>query len=179
MSPNGRFPLLLLRISSLVLMLILTSAVGWLAFHQLTQPTSDQSHPLIRLALHENGRLTHPLPLSPTLPLRIETTAVLDHPNKDILLGVTLVGDPPVTIQLSPLGYAGVESGGVRLPLQPWPHVRPQENEIWIAVSTAETAVWLNRERLWLGPPVTNLTSATLFVASETGATAVTFLTDP
>lgn len=37
------------------------------------------------------------------------------------------------------------------LPWQPWPHVRPDRNEIWLDVDGSQWAVRVNRERLWAG----------------------------
>ena len=62
---------------------------------------------------------------------------------------------------MSPLGYAGIWQGTLLpttspattylFPWQPWPHIHPTENEIWLDVQNGRLRVRLNREWLWEG----------------------------
>ena len=53
---------------------------------------------------------------------------------------------------VSPLGYVLVQQDDtVILPWQPWPHVQPEENEIWLDVRGETITVRINREILWQG----------------------------
>jgi len=64
--------------------------------------------------------------------------------------------DDYLVIIISPLGYAAVEerhSSAIisHSAFQPWPHINPNENEIWLDVVDGRIAIRINRERYWAG----------------------------
>lgn len=104
--------------------------------------------------------------LEPTTPanaysLRLSTTH--QSGETDVLYGL-VIGDEEnyLVTAVSPLGYAAVwEQSPLtinHLPLtihhslfQPWPHVRPDENEIWLNVVDGRVTIRINRELYWSG----------------------------
>lgn len=67
----------------------------------------------------------------------------------DVVYGLAL---DDLRVGLSPLGYALVMVGETAvLPLQPWPHITPAGNEIWLDVRGSRVTIRLNRELLWTG----------------------------
>lgn len=75
----------------------------------------------------------------------------------DSAAGVT-VGLPTLSfsVAVSPAGYVGIwEQSGQAidflLPWQTWPHVQPENNEIWVESREGRWTVRVNRELLWEG----------------------------
>ena len=87
-------------------------------------------------------------------------TAVYQSGERDIGYGL-LLGTLHTTtaIKLSPLGYLTIAQSPISnlqspislLPWQTWPHVRPNQNEIWLDVDGSQWTVRVNRELLWVG----------------------------
>jgi hypothetical protein len=103
-------------------------------------------------------------------------TAALQSGEQDIGYGLAL-GDERryLVAAVSPLGYVTIANhesansnllrvayfvpslnrqygtGNTPLPWQPWPHVRPETNEIWLDVAGDQLTVRVNREWLWQG----------------------------
>ncbi|MCB8966844.1 MAG: hypothetical protein H6660_08090 [Ardenticatenaceae bacterium] len=75
-------------------------------------------------------------------------------------------------VLISPSGYAAIRTGADELfPYQPWPHVRADENEIWVDVQEQVITVRINREWLWSG--------TVTFPLSQIGLVAESFVTTP
>lgn len=96
----------------------------------------------------------------------------VEHPagERDVAYGLRLeAGAESLLVLLSPTGYASVEIAGEQattpLPFQPWPHVRPDSNELWLERQGRQWQVRVNRELLWMGvwEPAGDL-SPTLYV---------------
>lgn len=86
-------------------------------------------------------------PLPGNFSLQLQTT----HANgeQDVVYGLAL---GQFWIGVSPLGYVAVLDGETAvLPLQPWPHVTPTANEIWVDVQGGTTTLRINGELLWKG----------------------------
>ncbi len=87
-----------------------------------------------------------PLPAG-NFSLRLATTHVSGE--KDVAYGLAVA---EFRVGISPLGYVLVQMGEADVfPLQPWPHITPDANEIWLDVQGADVAVRLNGELLWSG----------------------------
>ncbi|MCB9421774.1 MAG: hypothetical protein H6667_18380 [Ardenticatenaceae bacterium] len=75
----------------------------------------------------------------------------------DLLYGLAIGDEEDFWVTaVSPLGYAAVWEQQSALSVehfafQPWPHVRPDENEIWLNVVDGRIIIRLNRELLWQG----------------------------
>ena len=90
----------------------------------------------------------------------VRLTAVYQSGERDIGYGL-LLGTLHTTtaIKLSPLGYLTIAQSPISnlqspislLPWQTWPHVRPNQNEIWLDVDGSQWTVRVNRELLWVG----------------------------
>jgi hypothetical protein len=104
--------------------------------------------------------------VSPPATLRLTTRH--QSGERDVGYGLALgEGDAYLAAAVSPLGYVAIwetipgEADRFLLPWQPWPHVAPVENEIWVdLLPGGEMRVWLNREWLWRGtavPPGPNI----------------------
>lgn len=96
----------------------------------------------------------------------------------DVLYGL-VIGDEEnyLATAVSPLGYTAVWEQQLPLtihhfPFQPWPHVRPDENEIWLNVVDGRVSIRLNRELYWTGSVETSRGRIGLWRESF-GATAV------
>ncbi len=96
----------------------------------------------------------------------------------DVLYGLVIGdGDDYWVTAVSPLGYASTwEQHSAfsihHLPFQPWPHVRPDENEIWLDVVDGRATIRLNRELYWTGSVETSSGRIGLWLESF-GETAV------
>lgn len=87
--------------------------------------------------------------------LRLETTH--QSGETDVLYGLVIGSEADFWVTaVSPLGYAAIweihSAFSLQyFPFQPWPHVRPDANEIWLDVVDGHVSVRLNRELLWQG----------------------------
>ncbi len=87
----------------------------------------------------------------------LRLTAAPQSGETDIAYGLALGNDDDfLAITVSPLGYAAVEERHSsfitrHFAFQPWPHVRPDQNEIWLDVEGERLTVRINREALWQG----------------------------
>lgn len=98
--------------------------------------------------------------VSPPATLRL--TAVHQSGERDAGYGLVLgAGDAYLVVAVSPLGYVAIweaapgKADRFLLPWQPWPHVAPTQNEIWVdLLPEGKIRVWVNREWLWAGTAV-------------------------
>ncbi len=88
---------------------------------------------------------------APMLPTNFSLCLRTNHlrGEADVAYGLAL---DELRVGVSPLGYALVLVGETDvLPLQPWPHITPAGNEIWLDVHGSRVTMRLNRELLWTG----------------------------
>jgi hypothetical protein len=84
--------------------------------------------------------------------LRLQTT--YQNGETDILYGLVIGDEDDYWVMaISPLGYATAfqPSAFSLQPFAPWPHVHPDENEIWLDVVNGRVTIRLNRELYWTG----------------------------
>jgi len=104
----------------------------------------------------------------------VRGTAVWQSGSLDSGVGLVLGNEQQAFITaVSPLGYVFIQQGDtIILPWQPWPHVRADENEIWLDVHGETITVRINREVLWQGDYAFTGKQAGLF-GENFGGTAV------
>ncbi len=96
----------------------------------------------------------------------------------DIVYGLALGSDDDyLAVIASPLGYTGIAEVHPsfiihRLPFRPWPHVRPDANEIWLDVIDGRVTARINREWLWEGE-IADISGQIGLVVESFGETAV------
>jgi hypothetical protein len=145
---------------------ILLGTGYWLFLQQWVDP---QPQGQLRLSLPAsdqwlNGTTSNQLALSLPFTTPSDLRLTLSLPPNDTLSPATQYGftitpnqpaSPPLTLWLTPSGYAGLVWGDEWLiPLAPWPHVRQgnQPNELWLQVDEqGQTSIRLNRELFWQG----------------------------
>lgn len=87
----------------------------------------------------------------------LRLTTAYQSGETDVLYGLVIGNEVDYLVTaVSPLGYATVwEQHSAfsiqQLAFQPWPHVRPDENEIWLDVVDGRVTIRINRELLWSG----------------------------
>jgi hypothetical protein len=108
----------------------------------------------------------------------LRLTTAYQSGETDILLGLVIGDEDDYWVTaVSPLGYASAweQHSAFTIqhsPFQPWPHVRPDENEIWLDVVDGRATIRLNRELYWTGSVETSQGRIGLWLKSF-GETAV------
>jgi hypothetical protein len=130
------------------------------------QPLGDFATqlPVESLSVESGGSQLHWLDTSPpAAPFSLHLTAAPQSGESNIGYGLALGDETDYWVAaVSPLGYVTLShcqltivncqlSIDQPLPWQPWPHVRPDANEIWLDVAGDELTVRVNREFLWQG----------------------------
>ena len=96
--------------------------------------------------------------LEPTTPADVYSlrlTTAYQGGETDVLYGLVIGNDENyLATAVSPLGYTAVweQRSAFSIqhsPFKPWPHVRPDENEIWLDVVDGRVTIRINRELLW------------------------------
>ena len=117
-------------------------------------------------------------PATPGDNYSVRLTTIHQSGETDVLYGLVIGDDESYLVTaVSPLGYAAVWEQHSAFSIhhsafQPWPHVRPDENEIWLDVVDGRVTVRINRELLWSGSAAANQGRIGLWTESF-GGTAV------
>lgn len=120
-------------------------------------------------------------PLTPTDNYSLRLKATYQSGETDVLYGSVIGSEDDYWVTaVSPLGYAALweqhsASSIQHLPFQPWPHVRPDANEIWLEMVNGRATIYLNRELYWTGPVETSQGRIGLWLESFGGTAVINF----
>ena len=113
--------------------------------------------------------------LTPAGDYSLRLTTAYQSGETDILYGLVIGGEGEYLVTaVSPLGYATAwdHPSSFILHPAPFPHVRPDANEIWLDVVDGRVSIRINRELYWTGQVETSPGQIGLWVESF-GETAV------